>query len=91
LRWREDNPEDSLRFYALRLHEAGDVTTKLLYGFRLFNLLNLKNVGIKPLGGVYARIKHYRASGECNLRGESYFHRKLVLWQWIKKVLLSFY
>jgi hypothetical protein len=22
-RWREDDPEDSIRFYALRLHEAG--------------------------------------------------------------------
>lgn len=26
-RWRELNPEDSMRFYALRLHEAGMLTS----------------------------------------------------------------
>ena len=26
-RWRELDPEDSLRFYALRLHEAGMITS----------------------------------------------------------------
>ena len=26
-RWRETNPEDTLRFYALRLHEVGMIKT----------------------------------------------------------------
>jgi NitT/TauT family transport system substrate-binding protein len=26
-RWREANPEDTLRFYALRLHEVGMIKT----------------------------------------------------------------
>ena len=26
-RWREYDPEDTLRFYALRLHEAGMITS----------------------------------------------------------------
>ena len=26
-RWREYNPEDTVRFYALRLHEAGMITS----------------------------------------------------------------
>jgi NitT/TauT family transport system substrate-binding protein len=26
-RWRQDNPEDTLRFHALRLHEVGMIKT----------------------------------------------------------------
>ena len=28
-RWREYNPEDSVRFYSLRLHEAGMIKSSL--------------------------------------------------------------
>jgi NitT/TauT family transport system substrate-binding protein len=42
-RWREYDPEDTLRFYALRLHEAGMITSspnKIIAGGTDWRFLN---------------------------------------------------